>query len=208
MKKLLFVFVLTFTPLFGIAQILTEIDEIAPYSEGLAAVRKADQWAFIDKKGNLVIDFRDDLVWSKDADKAKQDVSGIRYPAFKNGRCLIQKLQENITVYGFIDTQGEVVIEPEFLNVAPFENGYTTGIIVEKVFKGENEFKLKIFKHKFHEVVMNTSGKIVEYLSLRDNILMTPRRYERPWLRTKLLSKDLISIRTEDDQLEIHKLKL
>lgn len=208
MRKFIIVSAFAFMPFLAISQLFTAIDEIAPYSEGLAAIRKGNQWGFIDRQGNLAVDFRDDLVWSENADNTRQDISGIRYPIFKNGRCPIQKTEDDITVYGFIDTNGKVVIEAEFLNVAPFEDGYTTGVIFEKVFKGDNEFKLKIFKYKFHEVVMDTSGKIVEYLSPRDNILMSPRRYERPWLRTKLLSKDLISIRNEDDQLEIHKLSL
>lgn len=204
---LLFTFILIF-PLLTVSQTLTEIDEIAPFSEGLAAVRKGTQWGFINNEGTLVIDFRDDLVWNKDTDTSKSGIKAIHYPSFKDGRCIVKKLEDEIPIYGFMDTKGKIVIEPQFLNVYPFDQGYTTGIIYEKVLRGENEFKLKIYDYKFHEVIMDTSGKILEYLAKPDNIQMTKRRYKLPWLRTKLISKNLVAIRTKDNRLEIRKLNL
>ncbi len=207
MRKSIGSFLLVFLPLLLVGQ-LSELDEIAPFSEGLAAVRQGNQWGFIDKEGTLVIDFRDDLVWSETADVLAYDVKSIRQPSFHNGRCIVKMVIEEIPVYGFIDTTGKTVIEYKFLNVYPFNDGYTTGIIYKKVFLGKNEIKLEVYKYKFHEVVMDAAGKIHEYVLQPENIQMRKARYERPWLRTKLISKNLIAIRGNDNRLEIRKLDL
>ena len=191
------------------AQTLSNIDEIAPFSEGLAAVRKGNQWGFINKDGTLIIDFRNDLHWKKDADTAKSDVSGIRYPMFKEGRCLItKKVEDNVSVYGFIDTEGNVVIEPKFLNVYPFEDGYTTAVLFEKTFRGNNEFKLKIFDFKFFDVLLDTSGEIVEYFDQRYGIQMTKRRYKLPFIGAKRLADGLIAVHEKDKGWEVRKLTM
>lgn len=204
MRKNIILILFVFFPLITVAQI-TQLDEIAPFSEGLAAVRKGNQWGFIDKEGKLVIDFRNDLVWNAKADTSEY---GIKGPSFQDGRCLVKKVVEEIPVYGFIDTTGKLVIEYQFLNVNPFNDGYTTGIMYEKVFQGKNEIKLDVYKHKFHEVVMDISGKIHEYLLQPENIQMRKSPYELPWLRSKLIAKNLIAIRGNDNRLEIRKLDL
>lgn len=207
MGKIIVLILLTTFPLITASQI-SQVDEIAPFSEGLAGVRKGNQWGFIDQEGTLVIDFRDDLVWNENADNATSGVKAIRRPSFKNGRCLVKKEIEEIPVYGFIDTNGELVVPHKFLNVSPFNDGYTTGIIYEKVLQGRNEIKMEVYKYKFHEVIMDTSGKIHEYLVKPENIQMRKSRYELPWLRTKMLSKRLIAVRGNDNLLEIRKLDL
>ena len=195
-------------PLFTMAQAITGIEEIAPFSEGFAAIKKGEQWGFIDTKGDLVIDYRDDLVWDRSADPATFGIMGVKYPSFKQGRCLVKKMEEGIPYYGFIDTSGKLIIDYQFLNVAQYDSGYFTGIIFEKVFRGENEFKLKVYDYKFHEVLMDTSGKIIEYLAKPTNIQMTSKRYKTPWLRTKLLSDKLIAVRNDDNSLEIRKITM
>ncbi|MEJ1222481.1 WG repeat-containing protein [Sediminicola sp. 1XM1-17] len=195
-------------PLFVVAQAFTGIEEIAPFSEGLAAIKKGEQWGFMNTKGDLVINFRSDLVFDRSADPSTFGIMGVKYPIFKQGRCLVKKVEEGIPYYGFIDTTGKLVIDYQFLNVAQYDSGYFTGIIFEKVFRGENEFKLKVYDYKFHEVLMDTSGKIIEYLAKPTNIQMTSKRYQTPWLRTKLLSETLIAVRNEDNSLEIRKITM
>lgn len=190
-------------------QSIGNVDEITPFSEGLAAVRKGDQWGFINEEGTLVIDFRNDLYWNKDADPSKLDVSGIRYPIFKEGRCVITKnVEEDVPVYGFIDTKGNVVIEPRFLNVYPFKDGYTTAVLFEKTFRGNNEFKLKIYEFKFHDVLLDTSGHIEEYFEKRDHIQMTRKRYRMPWIGAKRIADALVAVHIRDKGWEIRKLTL
>lgn len=191
-------------PISLVAQGLKGIDEIGPFSEGLAAIRKGDQWGFINREGALVIDFRSDIHWNKDADPDKRDVSGVRYPMFREGRCLITKnVEDGVPLFGFIDTKGNTVIEPQFLNVYPFMDGYTTGVLFEKTLKGENEFKLKIYDFKFFDVLLDTSGNIKEYLGERHNIQMRKKRYQRPSIWAKRLADGLVAVRTKDQGWEI-----
>jgi len=217
MKHIVIVFTIMMIPLLAISQAVKEInkptieglDEVTPFNEGLAAVRKDNQWGFINKEGALVIDFRNDLHWNKNADNVKTDISGVRYPIFNEGRCLIsKKVEEGITVYGFIDTQGNVVIEPAFLNIRPFKDGHTTGILFEKVFRGKNEFNLNIYDFKFFDVLLNTSGEIVEFYNRRYGIQMTKSRYKLPWIGVKRLADGLVAVHNKDTGWEIRKIML
>ena len=209
MKNVLLVFLLIISPMV-LAQELDAVDEIAPFSEGLAAVRVGEQWGFIDKDGKLVIDFRDDLVWNKEADRNASDISGIAYPKFKDGRCMIKDVleEEGIIVYGFIDTKGETVITPEYLNVTEFNENYAMGILLTKTFRGQNRFQLNIYDYKFSEVILDTSGDIMLLVTQRQNILMDKRRYELPKLTAKYLSKSLMAVKTDKNTWELRKINL
>ncbi len=207
MKLLL---IIAFLPFLTCAQGLQAFDEIAPFSEGLAAVRKGNQWGFINTGGDLVIEFRSDLVWQKDAVKNKADVSGIAYPSFKNGRCMIQKQleEEKIAIYGFIDTGGKVVIEPEYLNLTEFEGDHALGILFTRTFRGENNFGLRIYDYKFSEVVINTDGEIMRLIEQRNNIQMSARRYTLPELHTRILAKNLLAVKSPENKWKLLKVAL
>jgi hypothetical protein len=185
----------------------TVYDEIAPFSEGLAAVRVGNQWGFINEDAKLVIDYRDNLVWNKEADISIPGVLGIRYPQFKNGRCMIQELKvNNIPYYGFIDTSGEIVIQPEYLNITRFDQENAIGIYVREIFQGKNEIKLDIVEYIFTEVVVNTDGEIVWPIAEREHALTAKRRYEIPELSAKLIAKDLLVFKIKDNKWETKKL--
>ncbi len=191
------------------SQTIKNIDQLAPFSEDLAAVRKGDQWGFINKEGTLVIDFRDDLVWDKKTEDSKFGMLSRSYPMFEQGMCLIYTTgEEGIPLYGFIDNSGKIVIQPEYLNITSFDNGLALGILCTKTFKGQNEFKLNIYEFKFSEVLIDTKGEIMEFIGRRDNILMTPRRYEQPNLRSKMLSGDLLAVWSKEKKWEVRKLEL
>ncbi len=210
MKNTLSIIAFLLLPVLLYTQELTDLDEIAPYSEGLAAVRKGDQWGFIDNHGELVINFRDDLVWNANANESESDITGVKYPQFKNGRCLIRELlkEEEIWVYGFIDTSGNTVIKPEFLNVTQFNQGYAIGIRMTKTFRGKNNFQLNIYQYSFSEVVLDTGGEIMRLIARRDHILPTKRRYKLPLLRAKLVNPELMLVKNDRDKWEILKLDL
>lgn len=207
MRTIMIILMVTFVlPFKLVAQGLKGIDEIAPFNEGLAAIRKGEQWGFINEEGTLVIDFRDDIYWNKNADTTKSDISGVGYPVFNDGRCLITKtVEDGIPVVGFMDTKGNTVIEPQLLNVYPFKDGYTTGVLFDKALKGENEFKLRIYDFKFFDVLIGASGEIVEYFDRRYGIQMTKRRYELPDIGVKRLANGLIAVHTNDKGWEIRK---
>ncbi len=199
-------------PFFGNAQtietinkpILKELDEVAPFSEGLAAVRKGERWGFIDKTGELVIDFRDDVVWDKNAVSDRKDIRAIRYPQFKNGLCPIQQIKdEGIAYYGFMDAQGQIVVQPEYLNVTGFKDGKAIGIFCRRTFRGKNSFQLNIYEYTFTEVILNTKGEIVWPIKKREGISMAKKRYEMPELTASLISSNLIAIKTKGNHFEI-----
>lgn len=182
-------------------------DEIAPFSEGLAAVRIGDEWGFINENAELVIDFRNDLAWTQNADTGKEGVLGIPYPQFKNGRCMIQELKVNdIPFYGFIDKSGVTVIAPEYLNITEFDHQNAIGIYVRKALQGQNEIKLNIVDYIFTEVVLDLNGEIIWPIHEREHALTAKRRYETPELRAKLLDDDLLMYKTKDNKWEIKKL--
>ncbi len=209
MKRFIIVLVVLFAlPISTFSQDLKGIDEIAPYSEGLAAVRQGNQWGFIDEEGTLVIDFRSDLLWKKDADLSRSDVKGVRYPSFKEGKCIIWKMEGDIPLYGFIDITGSVVIEPEFLNVRSFENGYTTGVLFRKEYMGKNEIKMTVYDYKFNDVLMDSSGKIVEFFGQRENIHLRKSRYELPYIWVKKLSDKAVAVKSKGEGWEVRKLIL
>ncbi|MBT8300639.1 MAG: WG repeat-containing protein [Maribacter sp.] len=184
-----------------------QYDEITSFSEGLAAVRVGNQWGFINEDAKLVIDFRDDLVWNQEADTSIPGVMGIRYPEFKNGRCMIQKLKvNNIPFYGFIDKTGKTVIQPEYLNITQFDQGNAIGIYVREIFQGKNEIKLDIVEYIFTEVVVNNDGEIIWPIAEREHALTAKRRYEIPELNAKLIAKDLLVFKTKDNKWETKKL--
>ena len=83
MKNVIILIICFLMHSFAHAQILNDIDEIAPFHEGISEIKKVDQWAFINIKGIKVIDFRNDLVSSK------IEKNGLGYPLFKNGRWYI-----------------------------------------------------------------------------------------------------------------------
>jgi len=189
--------------------IIAELDEVRPFSEGLAAVRKGNQWGFIDSEGKLVIDFRRDLVWSKEADSSKDDITGIRYPVFLDGLCMNKKLtDEGIPLYGFIDQKGNQLIEPEFVNITQFKDHRAIGIYAKKTFRGQNEIKLNVFDYSFIEVLINTEGEILWPIQERDHILMSPKRFELPLLRSKLISQHLIATKNDGNEWQVHRLSL
>lgn len=182
------------------AQDFQGLDEIAPFSEGLAGIRKGNEWGFINEQGELVIAFRSDLPWKGEDRQAGIPPMNSSYPQFKNGLCLISKTleEEGIPVYGFMDTSGQVVIQPEYLNITPFEGEYATGILLTKTFRGENPYGLRIYDYKFSEVVINRQGEIQFLVTQRSNIQMDKRRYKIPAIHSRILSASLLAVRSPD----------
>jgi hypothetical protein len=190
---------------------LTGVDQITPFYEGLAAVRRGNTWGFIDDNGKLVIDFRADLFGNSKIVVGNFGDSGISYPRFRNGRCPIRVFKSEdpgIPFYGFIDKKGKTVIEPEFLNVSEFKDGIALGIYYKKTFRGKNTFQLNIYDYSFTEVVLNPAGEMIWPLAERHHISMDRRRYKTPDLLGHILSGTLIGIGTESNPglMEIRKI--
>ena len=110
MKKLILLFsIIILIPIFGSAQVIDSINYISPFHDGFASIQKDNEWAIIDEEGTIVIDFRADLVSLK--------IKNESYPVFINGRCLIKEIKDDVAYFGYIDINGDIVVEPKFINV-------------------------------------------------------------------------------------------
>ena len=217
MKRIGKIALFIFIPFLGMSQSLEELnkptisalDEVSPFYEGFAAVRKGNQWGFIDESGKLVIDIRNDLVSNNNVDTSKDGISAIGHPQFKEGLCLIKELtEEGIPRYGFMDTTGKIVIKPEFLNATQFESGYAVAIYERSSLRGKNEFQLQIYDYDFTEVILNKAGEMIWPVQERQNIIMSKNKYQLPELHTKILAQDLLAVKGRDNLWKIVKTKM
>jgi hypothetical protein len=120
------------------------------FSEGLAAVRAGGQWGYIDRTGKWVIapeyvrvtPFRQGLACAEVEEKRNgegqrtcfligptgtrlKQIPGFATGGFSEGRVVIQAWHEGAAdpSYGYMDTRGEMVIQPRFEKAQPFQDG-------------------------------------------------------------------------------------
>jgi hypothetical protein len=200
MKKLIVLFAVLLIPIFGFTQTIENIDYISPFNADLAAIKKDNQWAFINKEGTIVIDFRKDVV------ETKTEVGS--YPVFNNERCLIQQQKDGINYYGFIDTSGKTVIEPQFLNATTFSNNYAIALELVKVDLGKNNLLNKnIVEYKYFQVVIDSSGKILTYLTEAIPVELSATNLKKaPAITSQFLSEKLVAVMTKNKQWNIKKI--
>jgi hypothetical protein len=182
--------------------LVSGLDQITPFHDGFAAVRRGEQWGFIDTEGKLVIDFRNDLFGNTTGKSGASGVQAIPYPRFQNGRCPIRVNnpdEPGVPFYGFIDTSGNTVILPEFLNVSEFKDGIALAIYFKKTFRGKNAFQLNIYDYTFTEVVLNPQGEMIWPLSKRTQISMDSKRYKTPVLLGQILNRNLLGVGSESN---------
>lgn len=187
-RALLMIIVLI--PFLGFSQKLENIDYISPFHDGYASIKQGDKWAFINERGDIVIDFRDDLVPGKNGAET--------YPIIKNGRCIIQKIEANITYFGFIDKFGKTVIAPQYIKVNNFE--YDRAIVLMQIKQklGHNNLLNKpVVSYKYREILIDKSGEIKDYLGPLYPFSKSEYTKICPVIKSKIISKNLIKI--EDD---------
>jgi hypothetical protein len=199
MKKLLITLLLL--PFLGISQTLEDLDYISPFHDGVAAVKKGNNWGFIDKNCILVVNFRDDLI-STQTDNAN-------YPIFSNERCLISNEKDGITYFGYIDKSGKTVIETQFLNATNFnENAAIVLKLVKEERSGMNELMKNVVSYHYFEVVIDKDGKIGQYLS-KDPIHITltkEKMRNKPEITSKFISDNLIAVKSDNKNWTIKKI--
>jgi hypothetical protein len=114
-------------------------DVLYSFSEGLAAFTKGDRMGYIDRRMNVVIEPKYKYAGSFGDGRAKvEDENGDFYYIDRSGRKAIDRdggsFSEGLAFfevknkytgskYGFIDTKGEVVIEPQFARAEFFYEG-------------------------------------------------------------------------------------
>ncbi len=190
--------ILSVFPLYIFSQDISDIDYISPYNDGVSAIKKGNQWAFINNQGEVVVDFRNDFSFKND------------YPVFNNDRALIYKKKEGISYFGYIDKSGKTVIEPQFLNATDFNNDLAIAIELVKEEVGKNELLNKeVYKHKYFEVVIDKNGEIIKYLTTEPvHITLDKSFIPKPIkIKSKYLSNRLFAVKGENEKWMIKKVK-
>lgn len=181
------------------AQIFSDVDEVTPFQGDIAAVKKGNQWGFIDKNGTLVIDFRSDFVITNIPHKKGVE---LNYPLFKDGRCLVKKLIGDTYFYGYIDKSGNEIITPKFLNASNFENGYAIIIKKSEDIIGYNEvLKKNIISTNIEEFVIDTSGELVKYLENPRDFVSSKKP---PAFYSKFIAPNIIAVIKKDQKWDIY----
>ena len=190
MKKLIIIFsVILVIPIFGFTQTTKNLDYISPFHDGLAAIEKDGQWAFIDTKGNIVVDFRNDLVTTK--------LNNEEYPVFMDGRCLIEEKKAGIPYFGYIDSTGETIIKPQFLNATNFSKGKAIVLELVKEIVGKNQALGKdVVYYKYYEAIIDTTGNIDNYLTQKGINVVLDKDFlrQRPKIDSRQISKDVYAV--------------
>ena len=198
-KKLIILFICFGMPPLLFSQVLKDVDAIFPFHENLAAVKKGNEWAFINREGEKVIDFRRDMVSSKSTKKNSS------YPMFVEGKCLIKKEINNEYRYGYIDTTGKIVVEPQYLNATNFNDGYAMIIKPDVTTMGSNNVLGKrMLNSKLEEYIIDSSGKIIKFLD-NSRAYIPSKTKVVPKFKSKLLAPNIVAIKTKSGKWNIEK---
>lgn len=203
MKTKILIFIAIFLlPIFGFSQSIENVEYISPFHDEVAAIEKGDQWAFIDMNGNIVVDYRNDLVAMKLEDKS--------YPFFNDGLCLISELKDGIRYFGYINKSGTTVIEPQFLNATEFQNGMAIVLELIKRNVGTNQLlKKPLVSYDYFEAIINTEGKVIHYLVEEPVHITLDKKFlkKTPPILSRLISEKLIAQLNENNRWVIKKIE-
>lgn len=199
MKSVIILLIATMLiPNFGITQVIENLEYISPFNNEVSAIKKEGQWAFINKKGAIVIPFRNDLVSTK--------INDGSYPVFNSNRCLIIKKENGISYFGYIDKMGKTVIEPKFLNATNFDNNVAIVLKLVKENIGRNDLLDKnVVYYRYFETTIDTAGNTKIYLSEKGTNVVLDKKFLKkpPQIMSKFISENLVSIITKDQNWNI-----
>lgn len=200
MKNLVGFVLCAFLSVSSFSQLATEFDEVMPYKEDLCAVKKGEMWGFINKKGDLVIDYRNDFVLTKN------NKNQVFSPEFNNKRCLIKRRNNNIYYYGYIDNFGKEVIPPKYLNASNFANGYAIVVAHLKDSIGYNKvLKKALTSSKMEEYIIDISGETIKYLENPTNFIIQQKGFQNaPKLRSKIIAPNRVAVLKKNMKWDIY----
>lgn len=202
MKKVIIMFsLLVFIPISSFSQTIENLDYISPFNDGFSAIKKNNQWAFINEDGDIVVNFRNDLVTTKSSDG--------EYPVFKDGKCLIVNEKDGISYFGYINSSGKTVIEPRFLNATNFNNNVATVLKLDKEEIGTNTaLDKKIVNFKYFEVTIDNNGNVKNYLTQKGVVVTLDKKFLRnpPEFASKQISDNLVAIKNEKGKWTLKKI--
>jgi len=203
MKKVSILFIcFIIVPIYTMAQSIADVDFISPFHSEVAAIQKDGQWAFMNMEGDLVIDFRTDLVSTTTEDGD--------YPMFNNNRCPIVEIKDGISYFGFIDKTGKTVIEPSFLNCSDFSNGISIVLKVDKQVIAKNTALGKdMVNYRYFEVLIDTNGDITYYLNQDGVNVVLDKDFLRavPSITSKQITENLYAVKNKNNSWNIINVK-
>jgi hypothetical protein len=199
MKNLIIILVLI--PFLGIAQTLENLEYISLFNNDVAAIKKGNEWGFIDQDGKVIVDFRNDLV-STQTDNAS-------YPIFSNEKCLIAHQKDGVLYYGYINKTGKIVIVPQFLNATNFKDGKALVLKVEKETIGYNDiFNKDVVSYHYFEVVIDKEGKTLDHLTQLAIHVSPKDKNDKnpPTISSKFISRNLIAVKGSNNKWSVKKI--
>lgn len=209
MKSGFLVTVLFMIPLFTFSQIIQDLEFIGPENEGYIPVLKNNKWGFINSQGEVAVNFRSDLIHNeKTSSKTDVGVASQQIPCMRDGRIIIKKVIDEIPYYGFIDSSGKTVIEPEFLNVSNFNNGHALALKIEEKFLGRNDLlDITIKSYNYDVVLIDREGEVKQYLAGPFPVGISREKLRvAPSIEARWVSEDLIAVKNPQKKWEIHKI--
>lgn len=210
MKNFILIPVLFLFPLIFVGQTIEGIEVVGSSTEGYIPVMKNKQWGIINLEGEKVIDFRSDLIYNETPGTgADLGVASLRFPALIDDRAIIRKIDNQIPYYGFIDSNGTTVIEPQFLNVSNFKNGLAFALKVEERFLGRNNLLDKTMKsYRYDVVLIDTSGEVKTYLAGPFPVNIDRKKLRvAPMIEAKWIGENLAAVKTPEKKWTIHKIE-
>ncbi|MDX1602942.1 MAG: WG repeat-containing protein [Salinimicrobium sediminis] len=208
MKNYLFLMLFLFSAA-GVSQEIKDLQVVGPLHDGFIPVMKNNQWGFINSEGDLVVDFRDDLVHHEVKTTGNDlGVLSQKYPMLSDGMAIVNKKVGGITYYGFIDATGKVVIEPQYLNVSNFNNGQALALKIEETFLGRNNLlDIKVKSYKYDVVLLDKNGEVLKYLSGPFPVSFSKEKLRKPpAIEAKWISPQLITVRNPGKKWEVFKI--
>ena len=209
MKSGLWLTVFLMIPLLTFSQVIQDLDFIGPANEGHIPVLKNNKWGFINSQGEVAVNFRSDLIHNeKISSKTDVGVDSQQIPSMRDGRIIIKKVIDQIPYYGFIDSSGKTVIEPEFLNVSNFNNGYALALKIEEKFLGRNDLlDITIKSYNYDVVLIDREGEVKQYLAGPFPVGISREKLrEAPRIEARWVSEDLIAVKNPEKKWGIHKI--
>ena len=201
MKKFIILWVfISLNSIAASSQNLGHLDFISPFHDGLSAIQKDGKWGFINTEGELVIDYRADLVLTTFGDD--------HYPVFNSGRCLIVNKDKGISYYGYIDKTGKTSIEPQFLNATNFNSGLAIILKLHKNGLGKNDLLDKnMVDYSYTELAINVNAETVHYLSEKPTHITLSKKFLKapPEIKAQFISEGVIATKNDDDTWSIKK---
>ncbi len=206
MKMILNTLILFALPLFVFGQIVKNADFIAPMEDGYAAVNISGQWGFINEKGILSVNLRNDLIYNEKVTLAVDlGIASVKYPLMIDERAIVKTTKEGINYYGFIDANGNLIIEHKFLNVSNFKDGYAFALkLSEEVLGDSKPLGKRVVSYFYDLVLIDREGNIAKYLCGPFPLAFSKEKLlEAPSIEAKDISSNLLAVKTPNGKWEV-----